>query len=363
CVSRGPDGQPRNASRPAISADGRFVAFESQAPDLVSNDVNGTVDVFVHDRDADENGVFDEEDGTRTVRVSVDAGGHQGDADSRAPVLSADGRFVAFWSFASNLVADAPGPSRYAQVYVHDRDVDDDGVFDQPGHIATRLMSVAHDGRHASDGGASAPTMSADGRFVAFSSSAEDLVADTLGGNGLVYLRDRDSDRNGIFDEPGGVATGRVSAAPDGTPGDSFGGDVAVLAAGGGVVVFRSTAGNLIAGDTNGVEDVFAADLSAGAVERVSINSEGLQADDASPRRESFSDLARSAVSADGRFVVFESEANNLVPADRNAARDVFVHDRMTGATTLLSLAPDGTQFRTASDTPAISGDGRVVVF
>src|SRR5262249_37717646 len=149
-----------------ISADGRFVTFDSGADDLVAGDTNGVGDVFVHDR---VTGV--------TERMSVASNGGQGDAESFGGAISADGRFVAFTSFASNLgVADTNG---FDNVFVHDRQT---GV--------TEVVSVAPDGTPGNDG-SQRPAISADGRFVAFQSSASNLVAGDTNQADDVFVRDR----------------------------------------------------------------------------------------------------------------------------------------------------------------------------
>src|SRR5206468_8005529 len=142
---------------PAPSADGRLVAFHSDATNLVAGDTNGATDVFVHDRQT----------GT-TERVSVPSGGTEGNGFSAGPALSADGRFVAFHNTATNLVAgDTNGKT---DVFVHDR---------QTG--TTERVSVASDGTQG-NGPSSGAALSADGGLVAFHGTATNLVAgDTSG--------------------------------------------------------------------------------------------------------------------------------------------------------------------------------------
>src|SRR5947209_1614213 len=183
----------------ALSADGRFVAFDSAATDLVAGDTNGVSDVFVHDRQT----------GT-TERVSVASDGAQGNGSSGLvtfafpPALSADGRFVAFVSFATNLVAsDTNGAT---DVFVHDR---------QTG--TTERVSVASDGTEGNAASAGA-TLSADGRFVAFHSAATNLVAGDTNGTNDVFVHDRQTGTtervsvNGFSAGPALSADGRFVA-------------------------------------------------------------------------------------------------------------------------------------------------------
>jgi Tol biopolymer transport system component len=225
-VSVGSDGAEANGPSysPAISGDGRFVAFQSYATNLAADDTNGTADVFVHDRRTG-----------RTERVSVGPGGRDGPPccqGSGAPTLSETGRFVAFDSDRDQLVDDDTNNEN--DVFVRDR---------QSGRI-TRV-SVDSDGDQA-DRGSFSPAISADGRFVAFQSSATNLAPNDTNGRSDVFVRDR---RTGI--------TERVSLGPAGRQanGDSF---LAALSANGRTVGFFSFATNLVRGDTNDVADAFA---------------------------------------------------------------------------------------------------------
>lgn len=148
--------------------------------------------------------------------------------------------------------------------------------------------------------------------------------------------------------------TVRVSVAGDGTQGNNSSGQETALSADGRFVAFFSGASTLVAGDTNGISDIFVHDRQTGETRRVSVASDGTQGNDLS---------VRPALSADGRFVAFASGASNLVAADTNLTYDVFVRDRMTGETRRVSVASDGTQSNSASVEPALSADGRFVAF
>jgi quinohemoprotein amine dehydrogenase alpha subunit-like protein/WD40 repeat protein len=306
---------------PSISADGRFVAFESAARNLVTGDNNGVQDVFVHDSQT----------GT-TVRASVNSGGSEADKDSRAASISGDGRFVAFQSNATNLVANDTNSTE--DIFVFDR---------QTGQ--TTRVSVGPGGAQAeSAANSNSPSISGDGRHVAFVSAARNLVA-----------ADTNSDKNGatdvfVHDRQSGTTT-NVSVASDGTPAN-FASERPVISADGRVVAFDSIASTLVAGDT-GSSDVFVHDLGTRTTTRVSVAADGSQAD-ASSRG--------PALSADGNVVAFESDAKNLVSGDTNST-DVFVHDRQANTTTRVSVATDGTEGNDRSLEASISGDARYVAF
>lgn len=307
-------------SNPTMSADGRYVAFSSYASNLVVGDTNSLRDVFVHDR---QTGV--------TTRVSVDSGGGQAvGSGSDRPAISADGRYVAFGSGASNLVVDDTNGAY--DIFVHDR---------QTG--ATTLVSVdsaGGQGNYISD----FPAISADGRYVAFGSGASDLVADDTNSVADIFVHDRQT----------GV-TSRVSVDSQGNQGDRDSFYFPAVSADGRFVTFASESSNLVAGDTNGVFDTFVHDRVSGATTRVSLDSTGRQVADGS--------FIYSSISADGRYVAFESNASNLVTGDTNCVTDIFVHDRQTGTTTRVSVNNAGDQGKDDSYYPAISADGRFVTF
>ena len=305
-----------NCSQPAISADGRFVAFTSAATTLAS-DSNGVADVFIRDRHS----------GT-TELVSVASDESQGNQRSDSPAMSADGRFVTFRSEASNLVA---GDNNGAyDIFVRDR---------QKG--ATLRVSVDSAAVEA-DASSAEPAISGDGRYVAFHSSATNLVTGDDNDFDDVFVHD-------LTDS----ATVRVSVNSAGAQSDGLSQHAAV--SNGGVVAFFSAATNLVAGDDAWVSDVFVHDLGTAATERISLAWTGVEADAAS---------SEPSLSADGRFVAFRSYANNLVPPpDGNATWDVFVHDRDSGTTRRVNVSAAGDAADQPSAAPAISADGRFVGF
>jgi Tol biopolymer transport system component len=320
-----------NLNGVSISADGRFVAFTSFATNLVAGDTNGCKDVFVRDR---------QNPGT-TVRVSVDSSGAQGNSYSQDPSISADGRFVAFESLATNLVAG--GTNGFDQVFLHDRDTDADGIFDEPGAVATILVSVDSSGVQGNYD-STYPSISADGLFVAFTSGASNLVANDTNMVQDIFIRDV---------QPG--TTERVSEGPSGVQGNNWS-LYSSLSANGRFVALWSLASNLVASGTNGHEHIFVHDRLTGTTELASADSIGAEGNN---------DSYFPSISADGRWVAFTSGASNLVAGDTNSAYDTFVHDRQSGATERVSLGPNGVEGNSGSswDAVSISGDGRFVAF
>jgi Tol biopolymer transport system component len=317
-VSVGDGGQANgDSSNARISADGGFVVFTSLATNLVAADTNGAADVFVRDLEAGQ-----------TVRVSVSGSGEQGNGPSgEAPSdISADGGVVSFSSAASNLVAG--DTNRIRDVFVAVRATG-----------AVERVSVAGDGSEAAAGASDASAISADGRFVAFASTAPNLVTDDTNLAADVFVHDRQtgSTVRASISAAGGQAANSSSLRPGG------------LSADGRAVAFE-TAAPLAAGDTGG-SDVYLRDLSASTTERISVNSAGMGAN---------ASAGAPAISADGRYVAFESSATNLDPADTGFDQDVFVRDRVDGATRLISTSGSAIQI---SQTAAISGDARFVGF
>jgi Tol biopolymer transport system component len=303
--------------RHSISADGRYVAFASGATNLVSGDTNGTWDVFVHDRVTGE-----------TARVSVSSIGTQADGWSSHTSISADGRYVAFASAATNLVAgDTNGVE---DIFVHNRVTGE-----------TARVSVSSTGAQA-NGSSGPPSISADGRYVAFVSAATNLVSGDTNGVEDIFVHDR------VTGE-----TARVSVSSTGAQANDIS-NGSSISADGRYVAFASAATNLVAGDTNGVEDIFVYDRETGETARVSVSSTGAQANDSSDG---------SSISADGRYVAFSSLATNLVTGDTNGIRNVFLHDRETGETTRVSVSSAGVQANGHSYSFSTSADGRYVAF
>jgi Tol biopolymer transport system component len=316
--------------RPAISADGRYVAFVSWASNLVPNDTNGVEDVFVHDRLTGQ-----------TERVSVASDGTQANNVSGYPSISPDGRYVAFVSYATNLVTIYVSD---AYVYLHDRQT-----------RQTTLISTMFNGCPAR-GGSYEPSISSDGR-IAFASDSNYLV-------GTYYCNPSNpcactctancnpctSCRALYLHEPGVNQKTRV-ATQSYSSGPSF--DNLAISADGKFVAFK-TGSALVPEDTNGINDIYVYDRLLGQSSRASVAWDGAQSPGGA-------DVA--SISADGRYVVFVSASTNLVPNDTNGFADIFVRDRQSNTTTRASIASDGTQANASSTRPAISATGRYVVF
>lgn len=316
--SSGNQGDPFHSWHPALSADGRYVAFSSSASTLVPDDTNSASDIFVKDR---QTGI--------TTRVSTDSSGNQANDYCYYTSISDDGRFVAFRSFATNLVPD-----------------DTNGAWDifvKDTHTGVTVRAST-DSSWAQGNGLSSyyPSLTADGGLVAFSSSASNLVPDDNNGAEDVFIKDLTTG-----------ATTRVSTDVNGDEVDG-GSYYPSISDDGRYVAFYSAATNLVPDDTNLTEDIFVKDMETGDVTRVSTGSAGEESN-------GFSDFPN--ISADGRYVTFYSTASNLVPGDTNGVDDVFFKDTQTGETTRLSMDIMGAQGNNYSYWPKISGDGRYVSF
>jgi hypothetical protein len=335
-----------------ISSTGRHVVFSSGADNLVTGDINQAWDVFARDRDPDGNGIFDEGNDV-TTRLSISSAGRQGNDWSIHGSISASGRHVVYDSLASNLVPN--DKNGWWDVFTCDRDPDGNGIYDE-GNDVTHLVSIDPSGKQ---GGGVGPTISADGRYVAFE-------------NFGIFVHDRDPDGNGIFDEGNGV-TILMSISSGGLQANAECHN-ARISANGRHVAFESIASNLVAGDTNGVSDAFVHDRDPdgngifdegfGATLRVSLDSSGVEGDDEShwPK-----------LSGDGRYVLFDSKADDLVANDTNLAFDVFSRDRDPDGngifdegnevTKRMSVDAAGNDGNGNSYAGAISGTARYVAF
>lgn len=363
---------------PRVSADGRYVAFYSFASNIVAGDTNGRADLFVRDRTQ----------GT-TERVSLDWQGGQSDSDSTGLEFSSDGRFVLFQSFDSSIVPDdtngvfdvfirdlqlglterisytwnatqpnqgsfAIGLSRpgqfvifgshasnmippqtdtnsSAQVYIRDRQAS-----------GPSIVSVNSSGE-AGNGNSSRGSVSDDGRFVAFMSQAPNLVTGDTNAIQDIFVRDR------LL-----AVTERVSVNSSGDQANFVGNDEPTISGDGRYVAFESGSWNLVVGDTNGVTDILVRDRLLGITERVSVDSNGVEANGQS---------WDPSLSADGRFVAFQSDATNLVAGSQPGTRHIYLHDRHTGSTTRVSSNVYGVAANQGGAEPSLSADGRFIVY
>lgn len=309
--------QPVATSRPALSADGRFVAFQTAATNLVSGDANGTDDVFVRDRVL----------GT-TELVSRTPLSASGNGASREPSVSDDGRYVAFSSVASDLVAnDASGTS-------------DVFLFDRTTGVVTRVSELPS-GASAS-GPSSLAHVSGDGRFVAFSSAASDLVLNDTNGATDAFVRE--------------LATGAISRVSVATGGAEAQGDshVAGISDDGSVVAFLTAAGNLWPHDANTTLDVYFHDRTTGVTELASRTASGAASTTGL--------VLHAALSGDGSTVVFQSSSVDFAPITPFTSQ-VFAFERASGSVSLVSKNFLGNCASLPSGRPTISDDARYVAF
>ncbi|MGF1566692.1 MAG: hypothetical protein ACFCVD_01215 [Nodosilinea sp.] len=305
---------------PSISGDGRYIAFVSQARNLSVSDIDIADDVYVYDIQ------------TGSLRlISVSTGGTKGNSSSVEALIANDGQSVVFTSFATNLVA-AADTNQAGDVFLHNLATGE-----------TRRISQTAGGEQANDL-ADDPTLSADGRFMTFTSIATNLVPGDTNGVEDVFIQDRASGVLEIISQSTAGALGNGISSVD----------PAALSADGRYVVFSSLASNLVAGDTNTAYDIFRRDRVLGTTTRLSVAADGTQANGASNK---------PRISGDGRYVIFESLASNLVAGDTNGVADVFLHDTATGTTSLVSTDLKGTVGNGASFHGVISLDGKVLAF
>ncbi|RPI25866.1 MAG: hypothetical protein EHM61_13250 [Acidobacteria bacterium] len=309
---------PQLTSSGSISADGRFVAFSSSSSNLVQGDTNGHADVFVEDTSTGQ-----------IKRVSLGPNGAQANDDCFDVVISADGKFVAFESRATNLVSGVS--DSYVRIY---------SCAVNTGPV--KLVSVTSNGA-APDDSCFAPVISADGRFVAFESRSNKLVANyDYNSKFDVFLRD----------QVGGKTT--LLSAISGGPAAADGAKAPSISADGRFIAFQSTSPDLVTNDTNSKEDVFVYDRQTAKISRVSISTAGAQANGS---------CGSPVVSSDGRAIAFTSYASNLVADDMNSTGDIFVRDLQANTTTLVSRSSSGEVGNGASGEAVISSDGRLVAF
>ncbi|MFF9774255.1 TolB family protein [Streptomyces sp. NPDC013978] len=386
-----------------ISANGRYVAFDSSATNLVAGDSNGFSDIFVKDLR------------TGTIeRVNVADDGTQADNESTTYSLSANGRYVAFSSYADNL---APGDTPDAQdVFVHDRLTGRTEVLVESGTTWAQTYE---------------PSISANGRYVAFTSSRSDLVPGDTNGRGDVFVRDRwkktverisvadDGSQTSGFSEGAAISadgtrigfrtqflldgggdgdgegdgegkgdgqesaraeasevrrpqaflfyvrdtrTGRTVQAAHTREGVSVAVRGAIeLSPDGRYALYASEWPEIVPGDTNDKRDVFAKDLRTGATRRLTLAHDGSEPNDHSAGQVN---QRGAALSADNRRVVFTSFADNLVPGDTNGDADAFVRDLVTGEVRRLNVTQDGGQSDTAQrSSPFVDALGWTVAF
>lgn len=357
--SDGTEGNGRS-SRPAISGDGRHIVFESNVSNLGGS--NGGNDILVHDRDADENGIFDEPGGFVTRRINNAYDGTDADDRSYRPDISDDGNVIAFVSYAGNLIS-TEFPVRWLRIYVHERDGDNDGILDEdpqldPGSVSTEYISSANGFNK---------NLSADGRYVGYHQSSEillfdrltgqtEVVAETGGGSvrvtpdgqyatylehGLhtnyntdVFIYDRVTNSRELIDHWQDV----FSIAPQ-TP------DI-------------SDDGQYIAYNINHdywLRNVYIHNRVDN--QTICITEYGYDGEPPDGGSEN------PSISGDGRFVTFQSTASNLVPNDTNGYSDIFLYDRINEKVVRLNVDQYGQQIEGYAANPVISADGLYIAY
>ncbi|MGV7222897.1 MAG: hypothetical protein ACQ9MH_15380 [Nitrospinales bacterium] len=302
----------------SMSSDGRYVAFSSNSTNFV-NQANNSFNLFLRDRQED------------TLEcVSIDSNGSIGNGDSWVypTSMSSDGRYIAFESTSSNLVA---GDTNNAgDIFVHDR------LTGQTSRVSLDSNGLQANGRSYE------PSLTPDGRYVTFVSYASNLVPNDTNDEQDIFLFDNNSN-----------AISRVSIHSNGTQSNNIS-QSPTISSDGLYITFHSYASNLVPNDTNGKIDVFFRDVQAGTTERISLGLNGSEGNDSSQS---------PSISNTGRYIAFSSRASNLVAGDIGGASDIFVYDFQTGLTERVSVTSDGSESDSGSFSPFISEDGRYVTF
>jgi Tol biopolymer transport system component len=306
-----------NSSAPSISGDGKFVAFASDATNLVTGDTNAKWDIFIYELSTGA-----------TTRVSVDSAGVQGNGDSdNAPSISSDGHYVAFGSTAALVGSDTNGAY---DIFVHDRQT---GATTRVSENATGV---------GGDCASYNPSISDNGRYVAFDTAATNLVIGDYNGYADIFVRDRTLN-----------TTSRVSVSTAGAEGNGGSTDPSI-SGDGRYVAFESYATTLIVSDTNLCYDVYVRDLTSNTTIRASVSSAGAEGEH---------DSVDPSISGDGSYVAFDSYATTLIAGGTNGWDHIFVRDLISSTTTQVSVSSAGVQGDYTSYNPSISGYGRYVAF
>lgn len=326
-ISNNPGGTAANGASisPAISQDGQIAAFVSSASDLVSNDSNNSSDIFVYDIGSGA-----------ITRVSQRSDGTQANGPSHSPALSADGRFVAFVSTATNLDSLRSDTNSLPDIFVHDRNAG-----------TTARVNLAP-GSSQANGASSSPVVyghGSDDFYVVFSSAADNLVSN-----------DENQAADIFFYDSAGAGIELLSIRANGTQGDGAS-TAPHMSSDGRYVVFQSTATNLVTNDSNNASDIFWLDRNTpGSLERVSLSTAGTDSNGSS---------GSPKVSNDGSYILFVSDATNLINNDVNAVADIFMYDRGASGlkTSQINISAYGNKPSAASSAPFMQGTGKYVAF
>lgn len=318
-ISRALNGEQANTSSsyPDISGDGRYIVFASGASNLVPNDTNNWQDIFVHDRVTKQ-----------VERVSVSSSGEEANNISYFPYISHDGRYVVFYSDATNLVSN--DTNGFKDTFIHDRLIGE-----------TERVSVTSEGEQV-NGHSYSGIISHDGLYVVFASQANNLVPQDTNNLWDIFIYNRQTKQiKRITETSNGENANGGSHSP-------------VISYDNQLILFTSSANNLIEGDANNASDVFSYNMLSGDINLISTDSSGVQGNDSS---------SISSLSVDGRYITFVSRATNLVLNDTNDSFDVFLRDTQTGEVERISVDSDGFQSDGHSGNPVISLDGRYIAF
>ncbi len=317
-VSLAFDGSSANADcyDPSMSADGRFVVFWSAATNLVPIDQNGTLDVFLRDRLNNS-----------TELVSISSSGEQGNSGSRQPIIGRDGRFIAFLSSASNF---GVSPNLVNQAFVRDRL-----------RNSTYPASLNAAGQ-SPNANISSLSISSDGTFICFSTTATNMIPADSNGKGDVFVKNLVTGDLELISVAitGGVGNGD-SMQPAMTPDGRY-------------VTFASWATNLVGDDTNGVYDIFVRDRLMGTTTRITKTQQNVQAN---------ANSVRPAISDSGRFIAFECYASNLTASKTDQYADILAWDRNDGLFSVASVSNADEKGIGGSQGPTVSADGSVIAF
>lgn len=324
--------QTNGGQRPAINSNGRFTAYWSDSPNIVGGDTNNTGDIFVFDRNANA-----------SKRVNIGPNGVQANGPTENVVdINDSGGIVVYASDANNLVAGDTNNQR------------DVFVTDQFLNLTVRIVPDAENGPQGNAASFN-PVVSPDGRFVAFRSYATNFLDAGVDTNGQpdIILFDRMFNAFSQFDRINeGRVGGNVTQSNSEDPNSTF-----ALSNNAEYAVFDSTGSNLVPGDSNARYDVFFRNRTANprTTTRISVGTGGVQANGNS---------IRPAISANGRWVVFESDASNLISDDTNGKSDIFLWDRDNpSAVVRVSVDSSGSQSNGHSRTPRINSTGRYITF
>jgi alpha-tubulin suppressor-like RCC1 family protein len=305
----------------SMSDDGRYISFYDNANNIAQGDDNNGSgdDVFVFDQDTH-----------KVERISVDSNEVGGNGQSGESSISGDGRYVAFMSNSDNL--DPIATSGTNQVYLRDR------------QAGTTVLISKGAGDTEPDNESYSPSISKDGRYIAYSSTATNITGDATGGEEKIFVYDRIADTTDFVSHDLGGTEGNANSTYPAISGD------------GSLVAFYSDATNLVPDDTNGVKDVFVYDRGLDTIQRISVDDDG---------NEGNGDSKYPAISGNGRYVAFGSQATNLVPDDTNGSNDMFLYDLLNDTIQRISVDDDGNEGDGESNSWSdfISDDGRYVSF